>query len=75
MILISVQISVYYYPHINELDVQNCQLSIKVHFLECYSKARVIHSIIFSLIVSVFEYTTFFKYPTKRNLNLTSLEI
>jgi len=29
MILISVQISVHYYPHVIEFDVQNCQLSIK----------------------------------------------
>jgi len=30
MILISVQISVHYYTHIIELDVQNCQVLIKV---------------------------------------------
>jgi len=64
MILTRVQISVHYYLHIIELDVENYQLSIKVHFLECY--ARVIRSIIFSLVVGVFEYTTIFKYSHKK---------
>jgi len=58
----------HYYPHIIEFDIQNCQLSIKVHFLECYGR-QIIRSIIFSL-VGVFEYITFFKYPYKKKFRL-----
>jgi len=65
--LISVQISVYYYPHI----VQNCQLSIKVHFLKCGKQE--LYAPLYSL-VGVFEDTMYFKCPHKKKSKLDKSE-
>jgi len=68
MILISVQISVHYYAHIIESDVQNCQLSIKVH-LECYGRQKL-YTPSDSLLLWMFLSIQFFKYPYKKKSRL-----
>jgi len=68
MILISVQISVHYYLHIIELDVQNCQL-IKSTFFGMLRQARVIRSS-YSLLLWVFlSIQRFSSIPIKRKLD------
>jgi len=54
MILKSIQISFYYYPYIIELDVQNYQLSKKVHFLECTYGRQKLYAPSYSLLLWVF---------------------
>jgi len=74
MILINVKISVHYYPHIIELNVQNRQLSKKYISWNAYDRQELYASS-YSLLLWVFLSVTFFKYLIKRNLDLTSLEI
>jgi len=73
MTLINVQISIQYYPPIIKLDVQNCQLSIKVHFLECYGRQELYASSYSFLLWMFLSIQRFSSIPIKRNLDLTSL--
>jgi len=70
MILINVQIPIYYYPHIIELYVQNCQLSIKVHFLECYGKQELYGPSYFLLLWVFLSIQHFSSIPIKKKSRL-----
>jgi len=67
MILISVKISVHYYPHIIELDVQ-----LYISWNATAGKSYMVHHI---LSCGWFWVYNVFQVPIKRNLDLTSLEI